>query len=118
MKQSLAAQVGVPRFRQRFLSEEFHAIPNDQVFTFEDVKVQLALLEFCEPEFKEDRKLLSASIDNDCVALEELLQQPRNPNVTDVDGMDIPLNIPLNGRQTAAKPYRKDCVRSHDLNTI
>ena len=86
MKQSLADQIGVPRFRQRFLSDEFHEISNDQVFTSEDVKVQLTLLQFCEAEVEEDRKLISASRHNDLVALEDLLSRPRNPNVADTDG--------------------------------
>ena len=40
VKQALAAQTGVPRFRQRLSTEEFHEVRNDEVLTAEYVKIR------------------------------------------------------------------------------
>lgn len=44
------------------------------------------ILDFWPPDEEQDEQLISASSENDAVALEELLQQPRTPNVTDDTG--------------------------------
>ena len=87
VKRSLAAQVGVSRFRQRFWSDDWsHEIQDDEVFTSDLVKVQLVVLDFLQPEAEEDRRMIAASRDNDFHALEVLLKGPRTPRVTDVAG--------------------------------
>ena len=86
VKQSVAAQIGISRFRQRLFSEERDAIHDDELMTCEHVKLQLTLLEWWPPEIDEDQKLISASRDNDLRRVEELLQYPRNPNVKDAEG--------------------------------
>lgn len=46
IKQSVAAQMGVTRFRQRFFLEDGCGIEDDEVLTSEPVKIQLVLLDF------------------------------------------------------------------------
>ena len=91
VKQSVAAQIGVSRFRQRLTSERFHEIQDDHVFAVQDSKVFLTLLEFWPAAIEEDIKLLSAAKDSNLVALEQLLRCPRNPDATDSFGR-IPLH--------------------------
>ena len=87
VKRSLAAQVGVSRFRQRFWSDDWsHEIQDDEVFTSDLVKVQLVVLDFLPPEAEEDRRMIAASRGNDFRELEVLMQGPRTPCVTDKDG--------------------------------
>ena len=77
VKRSLAAQVGVSRFRQRLWTEDwFHEIQDDEVFTSDLVKVQLVVLDFLPPEAEEDRRMIAVSWGNDVPALEVLLQGP------------------------------------------
>jgi hypothetical protein len=88
LKQILGTQLklGVSRFRQRFLSDGFYEIPDEEVFTSDRVKVLLARSEFWPPEVEEDQQMISASRDNDLGTLEALLRRPRNPNLQDKDG--------------------------------
>ena len=87
VKHSLAAQVGVSRFRQRFWSEDWsHEILEDEVLSSDSVKVQLVVLDFLPPEAEEDRRMIAASRDNDLPALEALLRRPRTPCVIDDNG--------------------------------
>ena len=87
VKRSLAAQVGVTRFRQRLWTDDWsHEIQDDEVFTSDLVKVQLVVLDFLQPDAEEDRRMITASRDNDLPALELLLKGPRTPRVTDVAG--------------------------------
>ena len=98
MNQSVAAQIGVPRFRQRFLSEEgFQEIWDDEVFTAQRVKVQLLLSELGPPESREDEQMIFACRDNDSMVLEELLQRPPNPNLT-ADGITLLRHAAANGQ--------------------
>ena len=61
VKRSLAAQVGVSRFRQRLWTEDWsHEIQDDEVFTSDLVKVQLVVLDFLPPEAEEDRRMIAA----------------------------------------------------------
>ena len=81
IKQTLGAEIGVLRFRQRFMSEDGSREIQDDEFLDPAAKVQLLLLEFWPPDSAEDRKMMLASGRNDSLVLEKLLGSPRNPNV-------------------------------------
>ena len=85
-KKALAATVGISRFKQRFFVEGGSEIQDDEVLDSVPLKIQLVVLEFWPPDDEETQKMILASRDNDLVALEKLLQQPRNPNEADKDG--------------------------------
>ena len=57
VKQSLAAQVGVTRFRQKLFWEGGSEIQDDEVFTSVPVKIQLVVLEFWPPDAERDKNL-------------------------------------------------------------
>ena len=87
VKKALAAKVGISRFKQRFFVEDgSHEIQDDEVLVPAPLKIQLVVLEFWPLDDEETQKMISASRDDDSVALEQLLQQPRNPNEADTDG--------------------------------
>ena len=96
VKQKLEAQVGVSQFRQRLFWEDGSEILNDHVFAAGFVLLQLVKLEYWPFDGEEDRKMMRASNDGDSAALEELLQQPRDPNVTDDSG-NMPLHYAARG---------------------
>ena len=55
VKQSLAVQLGIPRFRQRVLVEDgSQEIPDEEVFAAAPGKVLLVLLEFAEADEEAD----------------------------------------------------------------
>ena len=101
VKLLLAAQLGIPRFRQRFMDGSGRAIPEDEIFTSDSVKIQLMLLEFLEPDAVEDQRMMDASIDNDLGTLERCLQCPRDPKVIDKDGQTPLHNAAWNGNPEA-----------------
>ena len=78
IKQSLAAQIGVTRFRQRILEDSSREVEDDEVVTSE--KLRLVVLEFWPPDFEEDKKMIEAARNNEVGTLENLLKCPRNPN--------------------------------------
>jgi hypothetical protein len=81
VKQALAAEIGVSRFRQRlFLEGEAGEVPDDDVFSSVPEKLQLVVLKFCPPDVAEDEKMMVAARGNDTVSLEQLLKCPRSPN--------------------------------------
>ena len=87
VKKALAAKVGISRFKQRCLVEDgSREIQDDEVLGPAPLKIQLVVLEFWPPDDEETDKMISASRDNDLVALEELLRRPRNPNVANKYG--------------------------------
>ena len=86
VKRSLAAQVGVTRFRQKLFWEDGCEIEDDEVFTSVPVKIQLLVLEFLPPDSEQDKKMMLAAEEDDSVALEKLLKSPRSPNVRDERG--------------------------------
>ena len=87
VKKALAAKVGISRFKQRFFLEDgSHQIQDDEVLDPVPVKIQLVVLEFWPTDDEVSQKMISASRDNGLVALEQLLQHPRNPNVASNDG--------------------------------
>ena len=102
VKRSLAAQIGISRFRQRFWSEDWSEIQGAVVLASEPMKIQLVVLDFLPPEL-EDHKLINASGRNDWKALENLLQCPRSPNSTDALG-----SRPL---QYASENGHVECMR-------
>ena len=93
VKQCLSAKVGVTRFRQKLLADGLDGseIPDDTVFARASVKVQLVILDFWPSDEEQDQQLISTPKKNDAVSLEQMLQQPRTPNVTDNAG-ETPLH--------------------------
>ena len=97
VKQALAVQIGVTRFQQRLFSEDGSEIPDDEVFTSAPVKLQMVVLDFYPDDVQRNHQVISASLDNDLIALEKFLNSPSNPNVTDELG-NTPLHYAaLNG---------------------
>ena len=87
VKQSLAVQLGIPRFRQRLHVEDgSRQILDDEVFADAPGKVLLVLLAFAEPDGEADSLMLAACRSNNFMTLEELLQHPRDPNEEDEFG--------------------------------
>ena len=83
VKQSLAVQLGIPRFRLRVLDNQW---PVDDNQTLTSPVVQLVILGF-EPRDREiDQDLMAACRRNDATLLEEALNRPRNPNFEDANG--------------------------------
>ena len=66
--------------------EDGSEIQDDEVLDPAPLKIQLVVLEFWPTDDEETEKMISASRDNDLVALEQLLQHPRNPNEASNDG--------------------------------
>ena len=87
VKKALAAKVGISRFKQRlFVGDGSHEIEDDEVLDPARVKIQLVVLEFWPTDDEETQKMISACRENNFVALEQLLQHPRNPNDASKDG--------------------------------
>jgi ankyrin repeat protein len=87
LKSMLAAKLRIPRFRQRFFSEDgSQQIEDDEVFGADPMKLKVLLLEFWPCDEEEDEKMISACRRNDSEALEKLLQQPRDPNAENEGG--------------------------------
>eukprot|EP00435_Cladocopium_sp_Y103_P053574 s627_g17.t1 len=86
VKQALEVQIGVTRFRQRLFSEHGSEVQDDEVFASAPVKLQMVVLGFYPADAPRNQQVISASIDNDLVALEKFLNRPSNPNVTDEHG--------------------------------
>ena len=85
VKQALAAQIGVTRFRQRLYSKDGSEIPDDEAFASAPVKLQMVVLDF-DADAQRNQQVISASMDNDLIALEKFLNSPCDPNVTDEHG--------------------------------
>ena len=82
VKRTLAAHVGVSRFRQRLFAEDgYREIQDDEVFGSDLMQVQLLMLEFLPPDAEEEKHLLYAARTNDSAGVEKFLQGPRNPNL-------------------------------------
>lgn len=90
VKRALEAQVGVTRFRQRlFLDNGAREVADDETFDAAPVGLQLVVLEFCSPDEEEDKEMMFKARENNVLALEQLLQSPRNPNVEYGNGMTL-----------------------------
>eukprot|EP00435_Cladocopium_sp_Y103_P066594 s32_g28.t2 len=87
VKQSLAARLGVTRFRQRLFWENGSEIPDHEVFSSNLVAIQLVVLEFWPPDAEQDQEMISAAWTGDSVGLEKLLKCPRDPNVVNIRGL-------------------------------
>ena len=83
VKQALAVQIGVTRFKQRLFSEDGSEIPDDEVFTSAPVKIHMVVLDFYPADAQRNEQVISASKYNDLIPLEKFLNSPSNPNVTD-----------------------------------
>ena len=84
LKQRLAQQIGVPRFRLRLLQDNC-PLGDDQ--TLAPGVVQLVRMEFLPPDMEPDREIMVACEENDDKLLEQHLNKPRNPNFEDADAM-------------------------------
>eukprot|EP00435_Cladocopium_sp_Y103_P017390 s88_g4.t1 len=100
---SLAAQVGVTRFRQKLFWEDGSEIEDDEVFTPLPVKIQLLVLEFWPPHAEQDRKMISAAWKGDSVSLEKLLKSPRDPNVIHAVGFTPLHAVAIQGHLEAVR---------------
>ena len=83
LKQRLAQQIGVPRFRLRFLQDNC-SLDDDQTFAMQ--VVQLVKVEFLPPDMEQDREIMVACRRNNDALLEQHLNQPRSPNFEDANG--------------------------------
>ena len=81
VKQSLAAHVGVTRFRQKLFWKGGCEIEENEVFTSVPVKIQLVVVEFLPPAAEQDKKMMVAAEEDDSVALEKFLKSRRDPRV-------------------------------------
>ena len=79
LKTLVAKKIGVPRFRQRWLSEDHTELHDDDFATTSDV--QLLVLEFAQAEDGDVRKLFEACDTNDVEQVDELLRKPLHPDV-------------------------------------
>ena len=82
LKQRLAQQIGVPRFRLRLLQ---HNNPLDDDQTLAMQVVQLVKMEFLPPDMEQDREIIEACRQNNDKLLEQHLNQPRSPNFEDAN---------------------------------
>lgn len=101
VKQVLAAQAGVSRFRQRLFQEDGSCeIKDDEVFDAA-VKVSLVRLDYFPSDPEQTQQMVAACRDNDLLVLEALLQQPCDPNVADKEGW-TPLHYAVDGGHVEA----------------
>ena len=78
LKTHLAEQIGVSRFRQRWLGDDQSEL-HDEV-PVSSLNVQLVVLDFVPPQKERFYKLSSACVENHVEEVEELLQLPLNPD--------------------------------------
>ena len=83
LKTLVAKQIGVPRFRQRWLSEDRRVLQDDEFVVASDV--QLVVVNFVQAEEGEVQKLFEACQENNLDQVEKLLQKPLNPSLTRED---------------------------------
>ena len=116
VKQILAPKVGVTRFKQRlFVEDGSREIPDDEVFDLA-VTVQLVILEFCPHDAEEQNKMISASEENDTVALEKLLQCPRNPDETGTEGRTALIQAAAHGHVQPTLLLLEAGAKTHTTN--
>ena len=80
LKTLVAKQIGVSKFRQRWLCEDHTELREEAVVCASDV--QLVVLEFVQAEDGEVQKLFDACKVDDSDAVEKLLRKPLSPNMT------------------------------------
>ena len=94
LKQRLAQQIGVSRFRLRLLQDNC-LLNDDQTLTLG--VVQFVILEFQLPDTEQDQGIIGACEENDDKLLEQHLNKPRNPNFEDANAMTPLGAASLNG---------------------
>ena len=82
LKQRLAQQIGVPRFRLRLLQD---SCPLDDDQTLAPGVVQLVKMDLLPRDMEQDREMIVACEENDDKLLEKHLNQPRSPNFEDAN---------------------------------
>ena len=82
LKQRLAQQIGIPRFRLRLLQD---SCPLDDDQTLAPGIVPLVRMEFLPPDMEQDREIMVACRQNNEKMLEQKLNQPRSPNFEDAN---------------------------------
>ena len=82
LKQRLAQQIGIPRFRLRLLQDNC-PLDDDQSLAMQ--VVQLVRMEFLPPDMEQDREIMVACRQNNDKMLEQHLNQPRSPNFEDAN---------------------------------
>ena len=80
LKTLIAKQIGVPRFRQRWVSEDHAELQEDSLVSASDV--QLVVLGFVQADFDEINELFDACERNLPDTVEKLLRKPFNPDMT------------------------------------
>eukprot|EP00434_Breviolum_minutum_P030389 symbB.v1.2.026879.t1/scaffold2721.1/size72280/4 len=98
-KKRLAQKIGIPRFRLRLLQD---SCPLDDDQTLAPGVVQLVRMEFLPPDMEQDREIMVACEENDDKLLEKHLNQPRNPNFEDANGITPLCAASLNGSLNCA----------------
>ena len=90
LKSLVAKQIGVSRFRQRWLGKDSSELGEDEFITASDV--QLLVLDFVQPEDEDVRKLFDACRKNLVNEVDKLLRKPMNPEVWDSRCEAMPLH--------------------------
>ena len=86
LKTLAAKQIGVPRFRQRWLSED-HLELSDDTIMMSAGDVQLVVSDFVQAEYGDYQKLFDGCKRNYVDQVDELLRKPLDPNAMFVDEM-------------------------------
>ena len=94
LKQRLAQEIGIPRFRLRLLHDNC-PLDDDQTLTLQ--VVHLVKVEYLPPDREQDQGIMVACEENDDKLLEHHLNHPRNPNFEDADAMTPLCAASLNG---------------------
>ena len=89
LKTLVGKQIGVTRFRQKWLAEDQSELPDDAVVPCSDV--QLVVLNFAQDDAGEVEKLVQASCMNDVDKVDELLRKPLDPNQEALGAVLCPL---------------------------
>ena len=84
LKQCLAQQIGLPRFRLQLLRDNS---PLDDDQTVAPGVVQLVKMDLLPRNAEQDREMIVACEENDDKLLEQHLNKPRNPNFEDANGI-------------------------------
>ena len=94
LKQRLAQQICVLRFRLRLLQDN-SPLDDDQTLAMQ--VVQFVRMELLPPDMEQDREIIEACYQNNDKLLEQNLNQPRRPNFEDADAMTPLRAAALNG---------------------
>ena len=81
LKTLVTKKIGVPRFRQRWLSEDHTELQEEAVMVASDV--QLVVLDYVQAEDGDIQKLVHACKRNDVDQVDELLRKPLDPSLVD-----------------------------------